>query len=83
MRYSTCICFYTACALIIQMCRSVVPDTCVVGGKLHTCPSVLHHAEDLVLKQALVKFCTHEELIGAFRHKVTTQCMHMPSAHGL
>lgn len=26
----------------------------------------------MVLKQALVKFCTHEELIGAFRHKSRT-----------
>ena len=30
----------------------------------------MHIAEDLVLKQALVKFCTHLELASAFMHKV-------------
>ena len=30
----------------------------------------MHIAEDLVLKQALVKFCTHLELASAFLHKV-------------
>ncbi len=30
----------------------------------------MHVAEDLVLKQALVKFCTHLELASAFMHKV-------------
>ena len=30
----------------------------------------MHLAEDLVLKQALVKFCTQLELASAFMHKV-------------
>jgi len=30
----------------------------------------MHIAEDMVLKQALVKFCTHLELASAFMHKV-------------
>ncbi|KAL3155850.1 hypothetical protein ABBQ32_012859 [Trebouxia sp. C0010 RCD-2024] len=42
------------------------------AGAVSRLTKVLANTEDLVLKQALVKFCTHEELIGAFRHKSRT-----------
>ena len=34
------------------------------------CDSNMHTADDLALKQAMVKFCTHLELASAFVQKV-------------
>ena len=57
-----------------QLCFAPVFASCDVHAVqlqvVMRCPSVLQNAEDLVLKQALVKFCTQLELASAFMHKV-------------